>query len=79
MVPVFKNDGERSTAKNYRPVSLVSVVRLVFEKLVNKRIVYHLAGLTLVGEGWGGSPHYPENWLVPPLFLPKNADFVILM
>ena len=27
VVPVFKNDGERSTAKNYRPVSLLSVVK----------------------------------------------------
>ena len=26
VVPVFKNVGERSTAKNYRPVSLLSVV-----------------------------------------------------
>ena len=42
MVPVFKNVGERSTAKNYRPVSLVSVVSKVFEKLVNNRIVDHL-------------------------------------
>ena len=33
VVPVFKNVGERSTAKNYRPVSLVSVVSKVFEKL----------------------------------------------
>ena len=38
MVPVFKNVGERSTAKNYRPVSLLSVVSKVFEKLVNNRI-----------------------------------------
>ena len=42
MLPVFKNVGERSTAKNYRPVSLPSVVSKVFEKLVNKRIVHHL-------------------------------------
>ena len=42
MVPVFKNVGERSTAKNYRPVSLISVVSKVFEKLVNNRIVNHL-------------------------------------
>ena len=42
MVPVFKNVGERSTTKNYRPVSLLSVVSKVFEKLVNNRIVYHL-------------------------------------
>ena len=34
--------GERSTAKNYRPVSLLSVVSKVFEKLVNNRIVDHL-------------------------------------
>ena len=42
VVPVFKNVGERSTAKNYRPVSLLSVVSKVFEKLVNDRIVDHL-------------------------------------
>ena len=42
MVPVFKNVGERSAAKNYRPVSLLSVVSKVFEKLVNNRIVDHL-------------------------------------
>ena len=38
MVPVFKNVGERSTAKNYGPVSLLSMVSKVFEKLVNNRI-----------------------------------------
>ena len=42
MFHVFKNVGERSTAKNYRPVSLLSVVSKVFEKLVNNRIVDHL-------------------------------------
>ena len=42
VVPVFENVGERSTAKNYRPVSLLSVVSKVFEKLVNNRIVDHL-------------------------------------
>ena len=39
VVPVFKNVGERSTAKNY---CLLSVVSKVFEKLVNSRIVDHL-------------------------------------
>ena len=39
MVPVFKNVGERSTAKNYRPVSLLSVVSKVLEKVVNNRVV----------------------------------------
>ena len=42
MVPVFKNVGEWSTAKNYYPVSLRSVVSKVFEKLVNNTIVNHL-------------------------------------
>ena len=48
VVPVFKNVGERSTAENYCPVSLFSVVSKVFEKLVNNRIVDHL-------EKWGYS------------------------
>ena len=38
MIPVFKNVEEKYTAKNYRPVSLLSVVSEVFEKLVNNRI-----------------------------------------
>ena len=42
VVPVFKNVGERSTAKKYCPVSLLSVVSKVFEKLVNNWLVDHL-------------------------------------
>ena len=42
MVSVFGNVGERSTAKNYRPVSLLSMVSKVFEKLVNNRTADHL-------------------------------------
>ena len=42
VAPVFKNVVERSKVKNYRPVSLLSVVSKVFEKLVNNRIVDHL-------------------------------------
>ena len=42
VISIFKNVAKRSTAKNYRPVSLLSVVSKVFEKLVNKRIVDHL-------------------------------------
>ena len=37
MVTVFKNVGERSTAKNYR-----LLVSKVFNKLVNNRIVDHV-------------------------------------
>ena len=42
VVPVFKNVGERSTAKNYRLVSLLSVVSKVFEKPANNGVVDHL-------------------------------------
>ena len=40
-VLLFKNVGERSTAKNYCPVSLLSGVSKDFEKLANNRIVDH--------------------------------------
>ena len=42
MVPVFKNVGERPTAKNHHSVSLLSVASKVFKKLVNNKIVDHL-------------------------------------
>ena len=42
MVPVFKNFGKSSIAKSYRPVSLLSVVSKVFEKLVNNKLVDHV-------------------------------------
>ena len=42
MVPTCKNTGESSTAKNYHPVSLFSVVSKIFEKLINNSIFDHL-------------------------------------
>ena len=42
VVPVLKNVGGRSTTKSFYPVSLLSVVSKVFEKLENNRIVDHL-------------------------------------
>ena len=42
MVLVFKNVGDRSIAKNYRPVSLLFKVSKVLEKHVNNRIMDHL-------------------------------------
>ena len=41
-VSVLKNVGERSAAKDYHTVSLLSVVSKVFQKLVNNRIIDHL-------------------------------------
>ena len=50
MVLVFKNVVQRSTAKNYHPVSLLSMVSKVLEKLVNNRILDYLEkfGLFLI-------------------------------
>ena len=42
VVPVFKNVGESSTAKNHGPVRLLSVVSKVFEQLLNNRYVNHI-------------------------------------
>ena len=65
MVPVFKNVGERSTAKNYRLVSLLSVVSKVVEKLVNNRIVGHLekCGLFLIARMVLGLLHQLQIYL----------------
>ena len=37
VVPMFKK-GDRSLASNYRPISLLSVVDKLFEKLMYKRV-----------------------------------------
>ena len=42
--------GKMSTAKNYHPVSLLSVVSKVFEKIVNKTIVDHLENYGLFSD-----------------------------
>ena len=42
VVLVFKNVEERSTAKNYHPASVLSLVSKAFKKLVNNKIVNHL-------------------------------------
>ena len=59
MVSVFKNAEERTTAKNYIPVSLLSVVSKVFEKLVNNRTVDHVEKCGLFSDfqyGFRSSP-----------------------
>ena len=50
MVFVFKNVGERLTGQNYLPVSLLSVVSKVSEKLINNRIVDHLENCGLFSD-----------------------------
>ena len=50
VVPVFKNVGEKFTATNYHPVTLLSVVSKVFENLVNNRVVDHLEKCSLFSD-----------------------------
>ena len=47
VVPVFKNIGKRSIAKNYQPVSLLFVVSKIFETHVNNRLADHLENCNL--------------------------------
>ena len=42
MVSVFKNVGERSAAKSYHHIGILSVVRKIFEKIINNRLVNHI-------------------------------------
>ena len=56
--PLFKNVRERSTAKNYNPVSLLSQASKVFEKLVNNRIVDHLEKCGLFSDFQDGFRSY---------------------
>ena len=63
--PVFKNVGQKSTAKTYHPVSLLSVVKKVFEKLVNNRFVDHLEKCFLVSDfqyGFSSSDQLQVFW-----------------
>ena len=56
VVPVFKNVGERSTAKNYHPISLLSIVSKVFEKLVKVIYLALLHLFTVIDDlGWEAS------------------------
>ena len=50
MVPVFNNVEERSTATNYRPVSVLAVLSKVFEKHVNNRnVIFFLISSMVLG------------------------------
>ena len=42
VVPVFKNDGERSDPGKYRPISLLPIVSKIFESFINDSLIKHL-------------------------------------
>ena len=49
VVPIFKNIWEQSTAKNYCPVSLLSVVSKVFEKFSQRNVAFFLISSMVLG------------------------------
>ena len=42
VVPVFKNDGERSDPGKYRPISLLPIISKIFESFINDSLINHL-------------------------------------
>ena len=49
VVPIFKNTGEQSTAKNYCPVSLLSVVGKVFVRFSQRNLAFFLVCSMVLG------------------------------
>ena len=49
VVPIFANIGEQSTAKNYCPVSLLSVVGKVFVKFSQRNVAFFLICSMILG------------------------------
>ena len=44
VIPVFKNNGSKTDASNYRPISLLSSISKIYEKLMHTRIVNFMEG-----------------------------------
>ena len=42
VVPVFKNDGERSDPCKYRPISLLPIISKIFQSFINDSLTKHL-------------------------------------
>ena len=52
--PIFKNKGSPSECTNYRPISILSVLSKVFEKVVYRKIYSHLMEHSLLTEKQSG-------------------------
>ena len=77
VVSVFKNVRERCRAKNYCPVSLLSVVSKVFEKFANNRLVSHVEKCGLFSDfqfGFRFSHCTADRWTVRTFAVPFNRS-----
>ena len=74
VLPVLKYIRERSTAKNYHLVSLLSMIIKVFEKLENNKIVDHLEKFGLISDfqyGFRSSPSTADLLTIVPNTITK--------
>ena len=65
VVPIFK-DGDKKDVRNYRPVSITSCCSHILERIINDRIVDHLATNNLITVTQHG---FKEGDLQTPHFL----------
>ena len=66
VIPVFKNVGERSTARSYRHISLLFVVSEIFEKLVSNSLFNDLEKCGILSDlQWGSW----SSWLTADLLI----------
>ena len=54
VIPAYKNSGERSDPRNYRPISLLPVISKVFECLISSPLVQHLDSNNLFSDSQYG-------------------------
>ena len=50
VVPVFKNNGDRSNPLNYRPISLLNTISKIFESTIAKALMSHLESNGLLSD-----------------------------
>ncbi|KAK3099742.1 hypothetical protein FSP39_008878 [Pinctada imbricata] len=54
IIPIFKNKGSKSEAKNYRPITIVSCLGKLFTSILNDRLQRFSEEVTLIGENQTG-------------------------
>ena len=64
ITPVYKS-GDRETASNYRPISLLPIVSKLLEKIVSTQLKAFLASNSLLPEIQFCLPRQPLNWRCP--------------